>query len=338
MATSIKDIAAKAGVSVSAVSLALNAGTGRKRVSDKRAQQIRQIANEMNYRPNSAARTMVSNKTMQIGILLRNAPDRPMHNPENLETILGIGESLAKAGYVQVLVPLSKVDFEKNQDVRVFNERLLDGIIVMDVQSDMIYKYVKDNFRHSLFLETNYWNKQMCLRRDEEAAGFLAAEKLIESGYSKIMYLGPIDREFVHFSSTERYQGVLKAVEGKNIELITEDLTPENEYELVEMMQKIIDNTEKGVGTIAYNAPTAELYYYLGSQSGLIPPRDYGLICCDGSFDTRMSFPMLSRVGFDRYQLGVQAAQMLIESIEKPDKNQKSKLFEVSWIPGKTIK
>jgi len=63
---SLHDVARRAGVSHTAVSLVLNRRTGRKRVSDKKAARIRRIVHEMGYVPNHAARSLRLGKTRAI--------------------------------------------------------------------------------------------------------------------------------------------------------------------------------------------------------------------------------------------------------------------------------
>lgn len=63
----IKDIAQKAGVSISTVSYALN---GSPKVTEETRARIQAIANELNYVPNMAARTLKRRQTNIIGVYL----------------------------------------------------------------------------------------------------------------------------------------------------------------------------------------------------------------------------------------------------------------------------
>ena len=65
----IKMIAQRCGLSTAAVSRALNHLPG---VSAENAERVRQIAKEMGYFPNVAARTLKTNRTKNIGVLYRN--------------------------------------------------------------------------------------------------------------------------------------------------------------------------------------------------------------------------------------------------------------------------
>ena len=68
--TSLKDIAEAAGVSTALVSFVLNGKEKEYRVGEKTAQRILKIANEMNYQPNLAAKSLRSGKTKTIGLVV----------------------------------------------------------------------------------------------------------------------------------------------------------------------------------------------------------------------------------------------------------------------------
>src|SRR5690606_38306351 len=67
MSVTIKDVARRAGVSVATVSRALN-GSGPVREETRR--RIEQVARDLNYTPNSAARSLISRRTGMFGVLL----------------------------------------------------------------------------------------------------------------------------------------------------------------------------------------------------------------------------------------------------------------------------
>ena len=65
----IRDISEQCGLSVAAVSKALN---GRPGVSPEKAEMVRLTAQKMGYFPNAAAQTLKTNRSMNIGILFKN--------------------------------------------------------------------------------------------------------------------------------------------------------------------------------------------------------------------------------------------------------------------------
>ncbi len=77
----ISDIAKRAGVSRAAVSQALNPQQNSIRIAPQKIEMIRQIAEEMNYRPSKLSRALRSNNSQLIGLIL------PWNAPETIDTI-----------------------------------------------------------------------------------------------------------------------------------------------------------------------------------------------------------------------------------------------------------
>jgi LacI family transcriptional regulator len=72
MGTTIRDIATAAGVSVAAVSRVLHGSGGNIRISEKRAEEIKRVAEELHYVPNQTARNLRRGKTRTIGLIFEN--------------------------------------------------------------------------------------------------------------------------------------------------------------------------------------------------------------------------------------------------------------------------
>ncbi|MDP2791398.1 MAG: LacI family DNA-binding transcriptional regulator, partial [Rectinemataceae bacterium] len=89
MKATIKDIAARAGVSKTAVSFALNNPT---RISKETCDRIMAIVEEMGYFPNPVARTLTTKRLGALGLLLPQPISEVMENPHLCDVISGIGE------------------------------------------------------------------------------------------------------------------------------------------------------------------------------------------------------------------------------------------------------
>lgn len=128
MSTTLNDIAAEAGVSVSTVSRVLNGKAGKYRISEATCALIRQKAEELNYRPNHLARGLRLNKTNTIGLL---APD--ISNPffaSIIKRVQGIAHGLGYSLFV--------CNTDENLELEVEHVNLLyknrvDGLIAMPV-------------------------------------------------------------------------------------------------------------------------------------------------------------------------------------------------------------
>lgn len=118
----IRDVARMAGVSVATVSRVLN---GSAPVSESTDQQVRRAARELNYWPNGAARSLITNRSNTLGVLL---PD--IHGEFFSEVIRGIDVASRSKGF-HLLVSSSHADTgELVSALRSMRGRI-DGLIVM---------------------------------------------------------------------------------------------------------------------------------------------------------------------------------------------------------------
>jgi len=84
-----------------------------------------------------AARAMRTRKTTQVGVLVRNRPGYSRHtHPLAFETILGINEGLQSVGYVLSIIGVG--DVIEASESRVFQEHILDGMVVIDAMPDVV--------------------------------------------------------------------------------------------------------------------------------------------------------------------------------------------------------
>src|SRR3990172_473512 len=91
MAITIKDVAKYAGVSHSTVSRALH---GSPLIADETIERIRQIALELGYFPSAAARSLKTNRSRALGVIVSN-----VHDPFFSEILQGIEEVAQTRGY-----------------------------------------------------------------------------------------------------------------------------------------------------------------------------------------------------------------------------------------------
>ena len=122
MAT-IHDIAKLAGCSVSTVSRVLN---NHPYVSDKKRQEIKGIMKELGYIPNTQARHLSYGKTLNIGVLI------PLTNNSWFEqTVSGIIDEAARAGYTVTLLPTNYELEREEYFLRELLAKAYDGLIIL---------------------------------------------------------------------------------------------------------------------------------------------------------------------------------------------------------------
>ena len=127
---SLKDIAEAAGVSTALVSFVLNGKKKEYRVGEETAKRILKIAQEMNYQPNIAAKSLRSGRTKTIGVVVSD-----ISNPFFSQLARILEDEATKRGYT-VLFGSSDEDTEKMD--RVVSNLIIkgvDGLIIVPCEN-----------------------------------------------------------------------------------------------------------------------------------------------------------------------------------------------------------
>ncbi|SCY71251.1 transcriptional regulator, LacI family [Paenibacillus polysaccharolyticus] len=194
---SIKDIAKKAGVSISTVSYALN---GSNKVTDETRSKILVIAKELNYVPNAAARTLKKRESRILGVFLTD------FSGDVYGDLLTGMKAICNAQGYDLIVCSGK------QSHRMLPERMIDGAIILDhtFSSEELMQYADRG--HKIVVldrELKHPNINQVLL-DNKAGATLAMEYLIEHGHKKIYVVtGPEGS----FDSVQRLKAVRQVTE-----------------------------------------------------------------------------------------------------------------------------
>ena len=184
MPVTIKDIAKQAEVSHSTVSRALR---GSPLIAEGTAQRIRQVASELGYLPSAAARSLKTNRSQALGVIVSSIDD-----PYFSEILQGIEEAAQDSGY-SLFMAASQRDSERERHiVKVMREHRVDGVIICSTsfsaeQSQQFLKYgipivavnnqAAEDYRYSIYHDDVDGSRQV-------------TRHLIDLGHQKIAHLG----------------------------------------------------------------------------------------------------------------------------------------------------
>ena len=203
--TSLKDIASEVGVSTALVSYVLN-NLKEGRISKEIAQKIREAAQRLNYRPNQIAKSLKTNKTFTIGLIVAD-----ISNPFS-STLARIVEDEANKFNYTVIIGSSDENQQKSAKlIDTLLNRQVDGLIISppaDSEAQMTELKNQDIpfvllDRYFPSVKTNY------VALNNHAAALMATEHLIDSGCRRI---GMINYKTRLFHLQERKRGYLTAL------------------------------------------------------------------------------------------------------------------------------
>lgn len=327
MSVRLRDIAERAGVSVTTVSRVLNGRDGCGRISEKCVQSVRKIAAELDYRPDSAARAMVTRRTRTVGVLTVNNANRPYTCPQTYFTIIGINMALQAADYLLTMIRLTDVDLAGERQARVFREHCMDGLIIANLVPDDLALRAAQQVPACIWVDGNVWRDTCCVRRDERAAGQAATQLLIEGGHRRLIFVGHHPERAEHFSHIQRAEGAVAAASAASLQL--EYFRPESAEQWQELLS--LD-----AGLICDDENWCRRLIMRAAEFQRAPGHDFGLVCCEGTADMEKVWPDLSRVEFDRLAMGKAAAEMALRLIESGQEHCPSILLPSNVTAGKT--
>ena len=327
----LKHVSEAAGVSVQTVSQILNPRYQSQYHPDTRAKVMRAVRS-LGYRPSAAARAMVNQRSHIIGVLVPIVPQGWFFQHDVFETMLGMNEMLARDGYVTSVIPVRELQAGGGAS-RAFREQLLDGVVVIGWIPYDLVQSVQAMAPVSIWCDTNVDRPEGCVRRDELAAGRLVAERVIESGYRRIVWV-TYDRPTSHYSARDRIQGIeqIARKHAVAVEIVrcTKPWIHDDASSLVPLLRS-------DTAVIAEHMHFAQAVTNLAQPLGLAPGKDFGLAACDHSHERAAVFPGLSRVIFDRSEIGVRVAEMMLEAL-RSGKLPASTVFRGEWYEGLTTR
>lgn len=334
--TTLKQISEESGFSIRTVSIALNGDPVAGRISEACVADIQKIARRLGYKVSASARATRLKKTLHVGVLVRNDPNRPMIDLSAYETILGINHRMEQQGYIVSLIRYTDIASEFASQSRVFTESVLDGMIGIGNIPVSHCSTIMHAIKTCVWVDNNTVNLQNRIFRDEYQAGYLAADHVCRLGYKTIYWLGPTPDEFdMHISVFQRYAGMLDRLAKEGIKpriRLLPNWNPEvDDHELAQTF-------DPNHAIIAYNNDLATHVNHLASSMGYCAgPAGYGLVCCEDSGYIHDNWKCLSRVSFDRYLMGKSAADLMLALLKnKPEKQNHACKMPVHWIPGNT--
>jgi len=216
----IKDVARKAGVSIAAVSYALNDKAG---VNEDTKRRIKKLAEEMGYVPNSLAQGLLSKKTHVIGLIV---PD--IANAYTSAFLKYLNLYAHQSSYFLLLGSTSGSVEEEKKVIDSFIGRNVDALIIVphnycgeDFYRDVLAKASRKHVPY-IFANMNFPGiKSSYVVADFEEGQYAITSYLLRNGYRDFAYIGGSEE---HYYSKVKYQGFQRACDEFGLQL------PEGRY------------------------------------------------------------------------------------------------------------
>ncbi|WP_427340303.1 LacI family DNA-binding transcriptional regulator [Caloranaerobacter sp. DY30410] len=315
----IKDVAKKAGVSISTVSRAFNDYSD---IKPETRKKILKIADEIGYSPSLLARGIRTSNSRRIAIGIEDYDVEKPNYSFLYKIIMGFKEYASKQGYEVVFLPnLTKNN--KNKLPKIVKDNHLDGIFLMGLKlSDEFYKQVlKGDIPCVLFDIPINKGKVGFVGTDNIKGTSLAMGYFIRNGHRKIAFINGHENAYV---SLQRLDGYYLSLMKNEIPIDKTliyfgDFTEKSGREGI---RKLFNEHDDITAVFAASDLMAIGAISELKEMGKKIPEEVEVIGFDDIELSSYISPKLSTIRQDTYKLGASAATLLINIINGQQINQ----------------
>lgn len=311
---SMKDIAAKCGVSVATVSKALNNHSD---IGEETKAMVRQIAKDMGYHPNVSARALKTNRTYNLGVLYSDNAKSGLTHDYFASVIEHFRLTAENEGYDITFLNNSGKRKDKMSYLAHCRYRGLDGVVVVNAEYNdpEVVELMQSDI--PLVLVDYIYNERISVVSDNVEGMLALTDYICQCGHRKIAYLygesSAVTRNRLtsFYSCLEKYQ----------IEVLDEYIREaqyRNSYIAGVITNELLDLPEPPTCIIYADDFSAIGGMNAIKDRGLKIPEDISIVGYDGILIASQIEPVLTTYKQNTRKIGKLAASKLIELIEKP--------------------
>ncbi len=310
MAT-LGDVAAKAGVSVSAVSRVLSDHPSARVSPDTRA-RIQLAARELDYRPNFAGRALKSARTNVIGLVM---PD--LTNALFTDLIDGAEAEVREHGYMLLLGRSDEVRAGGDVIGRLIGEGRVDGVMVQ------LGDAIKPTALSSLFtagspvimINSREDEHVGSVVLDDEAGGRMATEHLLDLGHTRI---GAITGLPATFTAQRRLKGFRTSMRAAGLRAEPRHVTKLGylPHQGRTALRRIMSSERPPTAIVVANVNAAIGALAEARALGIRVPDDLSIVSVHDSWTAENTWPPLTTVKMPFYEMGRTAVRGMIHRLQ----------------------
>lgn len=330
----IRDIAVKAGVSITTVSLVLN---GKElRIASATKKKIIRIANELNYRPNQLAVGLITKKTNTIGLIV---PD--ISNTFFGELAKGAEKEASSCAYNIILCNTNDNPDKDVEYLNILLDRGVDAVIMVPSanSADSMAKKcltLMEQCQKPLVLvdRIKMGEKHTSISVDHEQGGYIATKYLIENGHTRI---GCITGPLGMLNSRLRFLGYKKALKDSDIRFQAKYVEEGNYH--VEDGERLAEGLfeNKVTAIFAFNDLMAYGVYKAAAKLGCRMPEDISVVGFDDLFYSSIMEVPLTTIHQPSYEIGEAAVRRIAELVKDENTKKEAIIFKPKLIVRNSV-
>lgn len=330
MGVTIKDVAMHAGVSIATVSRYLNNSPF---IAHETSEKIRGVMQELKYSPNSIARSFVNQTTNTVAFIVDSNNKDSFGNPYFLQIQYGIEKILGSRGYYLMIVNVGNKSNGESILDRLITEKRVDGIILpaLLAKRNLVRKIYERNFPCVVFGQLKDNTDISWVDLDNVMGGELATDHLVKNGCQKIAFVGC---DLKHKFAAQRLQGYRNAIMRNGHRFIQDNVLDGyiGKEKGSEIIEELLSRKDHPDGFIFSDNVAAFGAISTAKDMGVKIPDEIQIVSFDDYMVSVLSEPKMTVVDIDVFDLGAQAATMLLKQFDSPSLNKQQSMISVKLI------
>jgi DNA-binding LacI/PurR family transcriptional regulator len=318
MNVTIKDVAKRANVAPSTVSRVI---ADSPRISEKTKRKVREAMKELGYHPNFIARSLASQSSQVIGLVMPSSADQALQNPFFPEVIRGISKAAHEKKYALQMSTGEREEEIYEGVIEMLQGRRVDGVILLYSRvNDKLMKYLQQNGLPFVVIGKPHQKAEQITHVDNDnyRAAKEATQYLIELGHERIAFVGGNVNYLVTVDRLLGYEEALKeaGLPYRKDYIMHEEFLKEGGQEA---MKELLSLAEPPTALVVADDLMALGVLNTLDEMNLRVPDDISIVSFNNTLLSEISRPPLTSVDIHIFQLGYEAAKNLIEKIVNPN-------------------
>jgi len=311
----MKDIATDLGLSQATVSKVLR---NHPDIGFETRQRVLERVKELDYQPNSLARSLVTGQSYLIGLV---APS--LRHPFFAEISRGLSSVIRSRGY-SLIVSSSEEDpeIEKEEIVRMLGRQLDALVVATSGEKTELFERMESRSQPYVLIDRELPGLAAnFIGINDEKAGWLATEHLIDMGCSRIAHIRGLDNS----TGIGRFEGYRHALRHRGIAYSEDYVVRRNCVDTeaiqqgMEAMRRLLERDPRPDGVFCFNDPLAIGAMHAILESGLKIPDDMALIGCGNEPNNPYLRVALSSIDQHSQMIGQRAGELVLSLIGKKE-------------------
>ncbi|NBJ93243.1 LacI family DNA-binding transcriptional regulator [Parablautia muri] len=342
MEVSIRDVASRAGVSISTVSRILN---NTATVSEKKMLAVKEAMEYYHYEPNQFARGLKKQTSNMIGVYFPNGADSIFEVSYYLELLKGIEKVMAYQNYSMVLISESKETESRKKHtpkyLEYIRQKRIDGLILsgltnksVEDNADVVWQIMEEGYP-VVYIGKRVHKEGLNVYAQFEQYNVQMIEVLRNSGHKKVLL-------FMARSHNHYVKGVMDRIHSEipDMEIflrVTDSHFEPRDHVLQDIKEYVL---RRGCTAVcARGIEDAQILLSVCAELQIKVPEQVSLLSVEHRYDAgTLLYPQVSSFYVPAKDMGVGAAELLIDYIENREVNETSIEYETKYIERNSIR